>query len=408
MSIAVLSPAAKNDRIKTVSLTVLCQSFQALSVGGISLLLPIIRQDLHLSFTQGGTLAAAATLVYAFMQIPAGYLSDRFSPKRLFIIGILGSTILALAFGLAANYWQALAIQVVSGIFRALLFVPGMNLLTGWFPANRRATATGLYLIGGATGSLIFNLAGPLIVNLYGWRVAFVGFASLGIIAIMFLLRYGKDSPLAPERKKESLLEPLQLFRYRVMWVCGGIQFVRLGIMMGITYWLPSLLINEKGFSLQTAGVVIALQAVFMAPSNVLGGYISDRLKNPVLVIAVSLSVLGISTGILITTTHIALVVALIFVNAFFLQMYFGPLFSIPVEILGVSKAGISSGFSNFFANLGGFSATFLLGALKDSTGAFRTGFLIICGACFAGLCLTLVLSRLRRKPAETGIFLSG
>jgi len=48
------------------------------------------------------------------------------------------------------------------------------------------------------------------------------------------------------------------------------------------------------------------------------------------------------------------LLVALIFINAIFLQMYFGPLFSIPVEILGVSKAGISIGFSNLFANVGG------------------------------------------------------
>src|SRR5512136_2422996 len=90
------SRAVERDRIMTVSLTVLCQSFQALSVGGIALLLPIIRKDLGLSFTQGGSLAEVTTIAYALMQIPAGLLSDRFSPKRLFIIGILGSTVLAL------------------------------------------------------------------------------------------------------------------------------------------------------------------------------------------------------------------------------------------------------------------------------------------------------------------------
>jgi sugar phosphate permease len=92
------------------------------------------------------------------------------------------------------------------------------------------------------------------------------------------------------------------------------------------------------------------------------------------------------------------LLVALIFINAIFLQMYFGPLFLIPVEILGVPKAGISTGFSNLFANIGGFSAAYLLGALKDHTGAFKSGFFAICGACFLGLALTLVLARMRRK----------
>jgi sugar phosphate permease len=92
------------------------------------------------------------------------------------------------------------------------------------------------------------------------------------------------------------------------------------------------------------------------------------------------------------------LLVALIFINAIFLQMYFGPLFSVPVEILGVRKAGISSGFSNFFANIGGFSVTYLLGALKDTTGAFKPGFFAICGACFVGLALTFILARMRSK----------
>jgi nitrate/nitrite transporter NarK len=388
----------ERDRITTISLTVVCQSFQALSMGGIALLLPIIRKDLGLSFTQGGSLAAATTLVYALMQIPAGYLSDRFSPKRLFCIGIFGSTLLALTFGLVANYWQALVNQMLSGFFRALLFTPGMALLTGWFPPNRRATATGLYLIGGYSGSVIFNLVGPLLVARFDWRFSFISIASVGIIAILFLIRFGKDAPPTGERRKGNMLEALQLFRHKVMWVCGGIQYIRFGVVQGITYWLPSLLINEKGLSLQSAGIIIAMQVVLMSPSNIIGGYISDRLKNPILVIAVSLGVLGITTGLLITAKSMILLVALIFINAIFLQMYFGPLFSIPVEILGVSKAGISIGFSNLFANVGGFSAAYLLGVLKDRSGAFKPGFFAICGACFLGLALTLILGRMRRK----------
>jgi sugar phosphate permease len=392
------SRVVNRDRITTVSLTILCQSFQALSIGGIALLLPIIRKDLGLSFTQGGSLAAAGTLVYALMQIPAGYLSDRFSPKRLFSIGILGTTILALTFGLVANYWQALASQTLSGFFRALLFTPGMALLTGWFPSNRRATATGLYLIGGYSGSVIFNLAGPLLVARFDWRFSFISIASVGIIAILFLLRFGKDAPNTGEQQKVNILEAFHLFRYKIMWVCGGIQYIRFGVVQGITYWLPSLLINEKGLSLQIAGFITAIQVIFMSPSNILGGYVSDRLKNPILVIGVSLSVLGITTGLLITANNMTLVVALIIINAIFLQMYFGPLFSVPVEILGVRRAGISSGFSNFFANIGGFTTTYLLGALKDSTGVFKHGFFAISGACFVGLALTFILARMRRK----------
>jgi len=172
--------------------------------------------------------------------------------------------------------------------------------------------------------------------------------------------------------------------------------------MMGITYWLPSLLISEKGLSLEFTGYIIAAQAILMVPSNILGGYVSDRLKNPILVIGVSLGALAITTALLISASNIALVVTLICLNALFLQMYFGPLFSVPVEVLGVGKAGVSAGFSNFFANLGGFSSTYLLGVLKDTTGAFKPGFLAISGRCLVGLALTLVLGRIRRRAIAT------
>jgi sugar phosphate permease len=388
----------RTNRNVTVTLLVICQSFQAVSIGGIALLLPLIRQDLGLSFTQGGSLAAATTLVYALMQIPAGYLSDRFSPKRLFVTGILGSVILTLTFGLVNNYWQAMVNQLLSGFFRALLFAPGMILLTGWFSADRRATATGLFLIGGLSGSIIFNIVGPLIVAVSDWRVAFISVASLGIICCLALLKFGKESPTQPGRRESGILEVLQLFRYRIMWICGGLQAIRFATMQSITYWLPSLLVNEKGIALQYVGIIIAAQSIFIAPSNVLGGYISDRLKNPILVITVSLIVLGITAFLLVSIHNMVLLTIIIAINAMFLQMYFGPLFSLPVEILGVRKAGISTGFSNFFANMGGFIITYLLGWLKDSTGMFRYGFYIIAGLCFIGLILAVTLSGTKRN----------
>src|SRR5437588_12930074 len=93
-----------------------------LSLGGIALFLPLIREDLHISFAQAGMLSAAATFTYALGQIPGGYLADRFGPKRIFFIGILGSTLLSLNFGMIQSYPAALANQIVSGMFRALLF----------------------------------------------------------------------------------------------------------------------------------------------------------------------------------------------------------------------------------------------------------------------------------------------
>ncbi|MDD5700764.1 MAG: MFS transporter, partial [Dehalococcoidales bacterium] len=302
--------------------------------------------------------------------------------------------------GLVMNYWQALANQIAAGFFRALIFSPGMALITGWFPPERRATATGLYLVGGATGNVFFSLVGPWLAAAFDWRFAFISIASLGLVAVFFLAKYGKESPAAVERRKVSMKDVMNLFRYRIMQICGGIQFIRFGVMGGVTYWLPSLLVNEKDFSLPVTGILIAVQSVLMAPSVVIGGYVSDRLKNPILVIGAALMVLSATSALLVVTNNLFFLVVLVAVNAMFLNIYFGPLFTVPVEALGLSRAGITSGFGNFFASLGGFSMVYSLGALKDSTGNFRSGFWAISGMCLFGLILTLILLKVRQRAS--------
>lgn len=332
------------------------------------------------------------------MQIPVGYLTDRFGPKRLFFIGVLGTTVLSFTFGLVTEYWQALANQTLAGFFRAFLFVPGLALLSGWFPSHWRSTAMSLSLIGGLLGNVVLDIVGPLLVVEFGWRFPFISFASVGIIASFVLLRFGKDPPSRREQRKVSVREILQLFGHRIMWVSGGLQYIRLAIVQGIAFWLPSLLIDEKGLSLQLTGLLIALRTGLLAPSSVVGGYISDRLKNPALVIGFALIVLAITTRLLVTTNNIIALVALIGINAVFVQMYFGPLFSVPIEILGTRTAGTSRGVSNLFANIGSFSFVYLLGVLKDATGSFESGFYTIAGVCVIGLVLTIFLAQMRHK----------
>jgi nitrate/nitrite transporter NarK len=393
-----LQKISKGEKLLNIPLIVICQSFQALSIGGIALFLPMIREDLALTFTQGGTLAAASTLVYALMQIPAGYFADRFGGKRLFVIGMLGTTVLSLTFGFVTEYWQALTIQAVSGFFRAFLFAPGIRLISAWFPPEKRATAMGLYLIGGFLGNIIIDIAGPALVAKFDWRFPFLVFPPLGIIISLLLWHFGKEPHQRETQQEISIREVLRLFRHRLMWVCGGIQYVRLAVMMGITFWLPTLLVEEKGLSLQFAGVIIAMQAALIAPSNLIGGYISDRLKNPIFVIAGALLVLMLTSVLMVLVDNIILLVMIIIVNSIFIQAYFGPLFSIPVEILGERTTATSTGFSNLFANIGSFSFTYLLGILKDISGSFLSGFIAIAISCVFGLGLTAVLAKLRRK----------
>ncbi|MFC1970753.1 MFS transporter [Chloroflexota bacterium] len=227
------------------------------------------------------------------------------------------------------------------------------------------------------------------------------GFYFPGITLTGLLLGIGLGiafGAICLQARKVTIKEVLQFFRIRLMWVCGAMQYIRLAVMTGIAFWLPTLLIEERGLSLQITGLLIAMRALLVAPSNIVGGYFSDRLKNPVLVIRLALIVLAITTILLVVVDNITLLIIVIIINSIFVQMYFGPLFAIPVEILGKRTTGTSTGFSNLFANIGGFTSVFLLGALKEATGSFLSGFLAIAIACIVGLGFTIVLGRMRRS----------
>lgn len=385
-------------RIINIALIVLCACFQSVAFYGLSLFLPIIRQDLNLSFTQGGAISAIAVFSYALMQIPAGFAADRFGLNKILFTGILGTTILSLLFGLITNYWQAMLIQGVSGVFRAFLFAPALALLASWFPPNRRATAMALSLIGIFAGQLIISLTGPVLVKHFDWRFPFIFISSIGIMFSFVYFFFSKPSPYSVATHKISLTEVFDLFRQRFMQICAVIQYVRLAIFQGVAFWLPSLLIDEKGLSLQITGYIIAIRSILSVPSNLLGGYISDRIKSPSLVIGASLVILAITSTLMVIVNNIPLLIAVIALNALFIQFYFGPLFSAPVAVYGPHMTGTLTGFGNFFANLGAFSFVYLLGYLKDKTGLFESGFFTIGALCVIGIIFSFMMELMRRK----------
>ena len=384
------------DGIGTVQLVVLCQVAHFLTFAALPLLLPAIREDLGIGFTQAGMLAAAGSLSYAFMQVPAGYLSDRYGPRRLFAIGLLGWSALSLIFGFVHAFWLALATQFVAGAFRALLFAPGLALLASWSPAHRRATAMSLFLLGGHVGALLLSVAGPLLAERYGWRPTFVGFAAMGLGAAWLFRTFAKDGPGAGMRTPPRRSDLIHLTRYPILWVCSWLQFVRFAVVMGFSFWLPSFLVSDRGFSLQAAGLVMAVSAALSAPSNTLGAYVSDRLGNPPLVIGGALAILAGTAALLPMAESTPMLLFAIALYSVFYGFYFGPLFLDPVEALGSRVAGSAIGYSNLFANLGGFLSVYALGATRDLTGSFTWGFLALGGLCLAGVALAAVLARLR------------
>ncbi|TDV35322.1 sugar phosphate permease [Actinophytocola oryzae] len=380
----------------TIATLVVCQSTQSLIMGGVALFLPLIRAELGITYAQAGTLAAATSLTYAAMQLPSGYLADRFTPRRLFLIGLIGTNLLALSFSVLTDYRLMLVNQALSGVFRALVFAPGLLLISAEFPPTGRATAMGLFVAGGFSSNILLSAVGPLLVGTLGWRLMFALFATAGLTVCGLYWRAGTARP-APPGPRMSLRELPGLLRHPILWQTGAVQFVRLAVVTGCTFWLPTYLVADRHYSLATAGLVTALGAAVTAPANIAGGWISDRLGRPLTVIRTSLVALAVTLTLLVVLPGQLAVVVVVAVNAVFIQVYFGPLFAIPVAHLGFRTAGVASGFGNLCANVGGFTCSYAFGILRDTTGSFRPGFLTLAVLCVAATLMTLTI---RARPA--------
>ncbi len=362
---------------------------QALAFGGIALFLPLIRDDVGITFGQAGTLAAATTLTYALLQIPAGMLADRFDAKKLFLIGLVGTNALSLSFASLHSYHLLLANQAASGCFRALLFAPGVVLMSRQFRPDRQATAMGLFVAGGMSSNILLNALGPWLVGPLGWRLLFVIFSASGLLLVLAFALWGDAAPRPKVSHSQGLSHSGRILRHPVMWLTGYIQFVRLAVVSATGFWLPTLIVDDKGFSLTIAGVVVAIGALATAPANFLGGLLSDRLGRPLMVIAVSLSALVVSLTLITAVNGLVPLLAVVILNSIFIQLYFGPLFAVPARFLGTANAGIISGYGNFCANLGGFGFSYGLGLVKDATGSFDVGLLMLAGLCAGGVLAT-------------------
>lgn len=393
-------PSRSHGVALNASLIVAAQSTQAIAVGAIALFLPLIRADLGLSFAEAGALAAVSTLTYALMQIPAGLIADRLSPKLLFGVGVLGANVLAIVFAVSDSFAVMIASQAAAGVFRSLMFIPGMVLITRHFSERRRATALGLFVAGGFSSNILISLLGPILVEPLGWAGVIVAASALGIVVLAAYWWLGDEGA---ERAERPTASARWVWRTPAWWLLGLVQFARLTIVIGLTSWLPAFLIEERGVSLAATGGLSAIAAAIVAISNIGGGMLSDRLGRPLLVIGGSLAIMTMLLAAVAVADDLVVILILLAAISVFMQLYFGPLFAVPRRLFGPGVAGLSSGFGNFCANLGGFLSVLTLGIIKDATGSFDAGFGYLAVVALLGAAAVAVLGRVERAPRMRG-----
>src|SRR5437763_1661518 len=160
----------------------------------ISVALPVIAADLHLGPAKMGVLLSAFSWSYALMQLPIGWLSDRYNIRWLYAAAFALWSLTCGFTGFAASLGVLIVLRVLLGIGESVYLPGGMKIVSVLFHSRDRGLASGLVNCGTRAG-LAFGapLIAAMVVGL-GWHNAFfiLGFSSLIWLVPWLLVFPGK------------------------------------------------------------------------------------------------------------------------------------------------------------------------------------------------------------------------
>jgi MFS family permease len=148
-----------------------------------------VRHEFHLSDTALGFLGTIFTIIYAFVGLPLGALSDRWSRNKLIALGTAFWSILTAATGFAQNYAQIFIARLGVGVGEATCAPAGQSLIGDLFPPQQRAKAMGVFMLGLPAGIFLAYISAGAIATKYGWRAAFWFACIPGVILAVMALR---------------------------------------------------------------------------------------------------------------------------------------------------------------------------------------------------------------------------
>ena len=245
---------------------------------------PVLTLEFELMAADLGLLAGGYFLGFASMQIPLGYLLDKFGPKKIVSSFLLIAFIGTLSFALAQSFSGLLISRILIGVgVSACLMAP----LTGyriWFAENQQQRANSWMLMIASLGFLSSTLPVQLLLPSLGWRWIFGGIAGLILISIFLMLAF---IPKWDHQKDESLENPVRQGSLSDVWknkffisVIPMGLFNYGGLMAIQTLWAGPWMIRVAGYTPLESATGLFWINITMLVSFFLWGYFLPRITN--------------------------------------------------------------------------------------------------------------------------------
>ncbi len=389
--------------------------------GALSVAAPFMRAEFGLSRSAMGLLLAAFFWSYSFLQIPAGWLVDRFGVVRSYAAGFLLWSVALLFTGYTRAFAVLILLRILLGVGQSVAFPASARAVSNWFQQRERGTVTACYLTGVRLGQAAINAVGGFLIGAFGQRRFFL---QIGLVPLLWLVPWwrfvGKletaEAPAVagrtPEAGAAGFGGVLALFSQRsVLGIFAGF-FAYDYVWYVFTSWLPSYLVEERGFTAAEMGVYSSVPFVGMSVVVMLSGIFSDALVRrgyPELRVRKALCAAGLIIACMIVPAGLVedkmTAVWLLTLSLCGLAVATPNTWTLTQTVCARNVVGTVSGIQNFGGNLGGAIAPVLTGYIADRTGSFflalaLCGIILVAGAAAYLLLVGRPVSGVRRLGA--------
>ncbi|MFC5695781.1 MFS transporter [Pseudomonas sp. GCM10022186] len=377
----------------------------------LSIAMPTIGKEFDLSPSMQGLILSSFFWAYALLQIPGGWLIDRYGPRRVigWSTGLWGLFQTLAAF--ATGGLSLLFARVALGAAEAPLFPSGGKLNSLWLAPGERSRGAVLMDCGGPLGVALGGLIIAYLIAVLGsWRIAFF-VAGIATLAMAWLAwRYLRDDPALHPDVNAAELERINAGRSSSVAQAARQQVKGLGIaarslsgmllgraswamvFFGLLTWGPSYLAQARGFDIKGIGAATFIIFLCGAAGSLCGGFLCDALIRKGVRRGLAAKGLLTLSGLvalgafmLLPTLHDAYAaVALLCLTAFFLM--WGSLYwSFPALLAAPARVGLIGGVMNLAGSLGGILVPILVGVILQYFGGYAgvLGFFAGCSALF-------------------------
>jgi MFS family permease len=341
----------------------------------ISQAAPMIARDLHFNTIQMGYIFSAFGLTYAAMEIPSGWLIDRFGPRLVLTRVVLCWSFFTAATGLAWNFFSMLTARLLFGAGEAGCF-PGLaKTFSNWLPPEERARAEGWKAASARWGGAAAPL---LVVSLYaslGWRVTFVIFGAIGFVwaAFFYVLFRNRPQDAAPT---VAVRAPWRMFlRSPCAWALCLQWFCHFyGFYFYVT-WLPTYLLEARGVALKHGAILSGLPLLAAGCGCLFAGYLLPPVARRWGIIRARRAFAYIAYGgaalflLLFTFLHDPNLAMIVMSLSSFVVELSAPVTWTTAMDLGGESVGLLTGMMNTLGHLGGSVAPTIIGYLLAASG---------------------------------------